>query len=209
MKKILGLSGIIIITISVLAFRGQKDCPAEGKPNPKKGKNAVLKPREKELNRHKNRESLPQSSDFDNNVSIQGMYDSKDDSIYNENKAANLIGYVFRAVTTGMESCNCYTEDKSKYSVNVYISKDPITKQTKTSECIVAVVTPYSISLNKDWTSDNINDKLVGKRVKVSGWLIFDYLKSNESVETNSNGTQLDRRTIWGICPLTNITALE
>jgi len=209
MKKPFLLPLIAAIAITIFAFGGQKDCPPEGKPNPKKGSKAVLKPREKNLNRHKNRESVPQASDIDNSVTLQGMYDSKDDSIFNSDKGVALIGYIFRAADIGMESCNCYTEDKSKYSVNVYISKDPITKQTKTSECMVAVITPYSKTLNTNWTADYITDKLIGKRVKLTGWLIYDYVKSNESVETNSNGTQLDRRTIWGVCPVTDIKTLE
>lgn len=171
MKKLFVIPSLLIIVVLALcSFGGGKDCPPEGKPNPKKGKNAELKSREKGLNRHKNRSTAPQPADFDNDVTIQGMYDSKDDSIYNEDKAASITGYFFKAVDIGMESCNCYTEDKTKYSTNIYISPTPINKQTRTADCIVAVITPYSRSLNpKDWDTENINEKFVGKKIKVSG----------------------------------------
>jgi hypothetical protein len=210
MKKLFTIPSLLIIAFALYAFGGKKDCPPEGQPNPKKGKNAVLKSREKGLNKHINRETSPQPGDFDNDVTIQGMYDSKDDSIYNEDKAASITGYFFRAVDIGMESCNCYTEDKSKYSTNIYISPTPINKQTRTADCIVAVITPYSRSLNpKDWDTENINEKFVGKKIKVSGWLIYNFLKGNLSIETNPNSAQPERRTIWGICPMTDLKSLD
>jgi hypothetical protein len=207
MKKLFIIPCCALIAFSFFAFHGE-DCPAEGKPNPKKGKKAELKPREKSLNRHKNRETIPQGSDFDNTVTTEKMYGSKDDSIFSENKAANLVGYFFRATDAGMESCNCYTEDKSKRSINIYISPTPIAKETRTADCIVTVLTPYSVTLNSDWTADKLNDKLAGKKIKVSGWLIYDFTRSGVSIETNSNSAEPERRTIWGLCPVTAITTL-
>lgn len=210
MKRLLIIPALLIAATALFGFGGgKKDCPAEGKANPKKGKHAELKMREKDLNMHINRETTPQASDFDAKVTIQGMYDSKDDSIFSEDRAAAITGYVYKAVDDGEQSCNCFTEDKSQYSTNVYISVNPITKETRTADCIVAVISPYSRSLHSDWTSDFINFKMVGKKVKVSGWLIYNYLKGSVSVETNSNATQPERRTIWGISPMTDLQSLE
>ena len=212
MKKLVFLALIVATCISVYAFKvaGHEDpCPNEGKPNPKKGKSAVLKPREKNVNKHKNRQSIPGDADYDKTVTIEKMYDSKDDSVWNEENAAAITGYVFRAVDNNMESCNCYTEDKTKYSINIYLSPTPIEKNTRTADCIVAVVMPYSRTINKDWTSDYINEKLVGKRITVSGWLIYDIEHSVGSIMTNSNGTQPERRSIWGICPMTDLKVAQ
>jgi hypothetical protein len=210
MKKLLVIPALLVATIILFAFGGgKKECPPEGKANPKKGKHAELKPREKNLNIHINRDNAPQSSDFDKGVTIKGMYDSKDDSIFNEDKAAAIEGYVLKASNNSMESCNCFTEDKSEYSFNVYISMTPLTKETRGADCIVAVITPYSRTLHSEWTADYFNYKMIGKKVKISGWLIFDFLHGSLSVETNSNGTQPDRRTIWGICPTTDLVSLE
>jgi len=212
MKKLVFLALIVVTCISVYAFKvaGHEDpCPNEGKPNPKKGKSAVLKPREKNVNKHKNRQSIPGDADYDKTVTIEKMYDSKDDSIWNEENAASITGYVFRAVDNNMESCNCYTEDKTKYSTNIYLSPTPIEKNTRTADCIVAVIMPYSRTINKDWTADYVNEKLVGKRITVSGWLIYDIDHSVGSIMTNSNGTQPERRTIWGICPMTDLKVAQ
>ena len=207
MKKLILIPALAAVAFTFMAFGGHDDCPTEGKPNPKKGKKAELKPREKTLNRRKNRNTVPQPSDFDGMVTIQKMYDSKDDSIFDENRAAEIDGYIFRASDAGMEACNCYTEDKSKYNTNIYISPTPINKTTRTADCIVAVITPNSRTLSnaKDWTADNINDKFAGKHVKISGWLIYDYVKGNVSIETNPNSAEPERRTIWGICPMTDL----
>src|ERR1700739_817387 len=211
MKKV--FLSLILVTVAacVYSFTGGKgdECPNEGKPNPKKGKGTVLRPREKNVNKHKNRQSIPTDADYDKTVTIEKMYDSKDDSLWNEDKAASITGYMFRAVNNGMESCNCYTEDKTKYRINIYLSPTPPEKNTRLADCIVVVVMPYSMTLNKDWTTDYINEKLVGKRITVSGWLIYDFLHSVGSIMTNTNGSQPERRTIWGICPMTDLRVAE
>lgn len=210
MKRVAFISTIAIALLAIAAMMGgKKQCPPEGSANHKKGKHAELKPREKNLNIHINRENIPQASDFDKGVTIEGMYNSKDDSIFSEDKAATLEGYIFRASSNSVESCNCFTEDKSQYSTNVYLSPNPITNETRTADCIVAVITPYSRSLHPEWTTDYFNYKMVGKKVKISGWMIFNFLKGNLSIETNSNGTQPERRTIWGICPTTDLKELK
>ena len=140
MRKLVLLALMVAACVSIYAFTvtGHEDpCPNEGKPNPKKGKSAVLKPREKNVNKHKNRQSIPGDADYDKTVTIEKMYDCKDDSIWNEENAAAITGYVFRAVDNNMESCNCYTEDKTKYSTNIYLSLTPIDKQTSPGNCIV------------------------------------------------------------------------
>jgi hypothetical protein len=210
MKRLFIIPALLISAIALFAFGGgKKECPPEGKANPKKGKHAELKPREKNLNIHINRDNAPQASDFDKGVTLKRMYDSKDDSIFNADKAAALEGYILKVSNNNMESCNCFTEDKSEYSFNVYISMNPLTKETRAADCIVAVITPYSRTLHSEWTFDYFSYKMVGKKVRISGWLIYDYLHSSLSVETNSNGTQPDRRTIWGICPTTDVVSLE
>lgn len=209
MKKLFVVPAVLALAFALVSFGGKKDCPPDGKPNPKKGKKAKLKPRETELNRHINRETAPQPSDFDNTVGIEDMYNSKDDSIFSENKAATIVGYLFRAVPTGKASCNCYTDDESMYNINLYISPTPINNDTRKADCIVAVITPYSKGLNADWTSEKIMDKMGSQKVKVSGWLLYDYLHSSGSIETNPNSSEPDRRTIWGICPMTEIQLMK
>jgi len=211
MKKLILALSLGVIVVAAYSFTSDKDkeCPAEGKANPKKGKDAVLKPREKNVNKHKNRQSVPQIGDYDKSVTIQGMYDSKDDSLWSEEKACSLTGYFFRAVDNNIESCNCFTEDKAKYSTNIYLSPTPIDKNTRLADCIVIVVMPYSRTINKDWTADNLNDKMFGKKLTASGWLIYDFTKSVGSIMTNSNGSHPERRSIWGICPMTDLKVAE
>ena len=216
MKKLFLLIGIVTIALGTYSFtsnntkRGKHDqCPPEGKPNPKKGKHAELKFREKNLNLHINRTSIPQKSDIDYSATIEKMYNSKDDSIWSEDKAAVITGYVFGAVTDKPQSCNCFTEDKSKYNIKLYISPTPIKKETREADCIIAFITPYSLSLNKSWAEDTINLKLRGQKVTVTGWLIYDYLHKGTSIETNTNGEGPDRRTIWGLCPTTDIQLIK
>lgn len=212
MKKLFVVASLIIAICAVYAFRPGKEepCPAEGKADPKKGKHAELKQREKSLNKHKNRQSIPEKTDYDHIVTTQLMYDSKDDSLWNEDKAASLTGYFFRATDNGMEECNCFTEDKSKYSTNIYISPVPINSNTRTADCIVVVVMPYSRTINPtDWVADKLNEKLSGKIISVSGWLIYDRAHGNRSIETNPNGSQPERRTIWGICPMTDLKIMD
>lgn len=216
MKKLVLFASAIVLSLGIYSFtnehnnKGKHDqCPPEGKANPKKGKHAELKPREKDLNIHINRNTTPQKSDIDYSVTIDKMCNSKDDSIWSEEKAAVLTGYVYAAALDKPQSCNCFTEDKSKYNIKLYISPTPIKPETRAADCIIAFLTPYSLSLNHDWTIDNINMKMRAQKVTVTGWLIYDYLHSSLSIETNSNGEGPDRRTIWGLCPTTDIQLIK
>jgi hypothetical protein len=206
MKKLLLASALLLTTIAIYSFTSGKGdtCPAEGKQ--KKGK-AELKPREQNLNKHINRNSVPAEGDFDYKATTDKMYNSKDDSIWSEEKAGKITGYYFKAVDDGAASCNCYTDDNTKYSTKIYISVTPVDKNTRMADCIVAVITPYSRSLHPEWTADNLNSKMGGNKVTISGWLIYDYLHSAVSIETNSNSSKPERRTIWGICPVTSVVS--
>ena len=184
------------------------NCPPQGKPDPAV-LNSTLTAREQNLNYHKNRISIPQEVNYLYSVTMQQLFDSHDDSLaFSIDQGAMITGYVFKGNQESAESCNCYSASTAEHDTHIYISPVPITNATKISDCMVMEVTPYTRTLHPQWTTTFVNDSLKGKKVIVSGWLLYDYLHTGESIGTNPNTTSPQRQTVWEIHPITEIQVL-
>ena len=179
-------------------------CPKSGltkKGTPPKFRNQCL-------NIKKNRDFKPTASDIDKTVTLQKMMDSRDDSTaFSEHKAATVEGYILKAKDEGMEGCNCYSTDPADHDVHVYISPDP--NVSSIAECVVIEITPYTRNINPEWTSEYINQNVTHKKIKVTGWLMFDWEHLNQSFETNLQGERIYRRTVWELHPITDISLVQ
>lgn len=204
MKSLLLFFSIAIGGLSI-SYGQNNNCPPEGKA---RQTSPPLKPREENLNVHKNRNTLPNGVDFDKTVTAEKMYNSNDDSIFSANKAATIEGYILKGNQEGVESCNCYTTDATQYDTHIYLSPTPITNRTKLADCIVIEITPYSRTLHPEWTTPWVNSELAGKKVKVTGWLTYDYIHHPQSA-SNPNVLKPVRHSIWEIHPITNIQEIE
>ena len=181
------------------------NCPMEGSvstQNPP-AKYAQLQ----DLNRHKNRFLLPAFNDFDNSVTLGEMIGdgTKDQEKFNNSKAATIEGYVVYVSKTGsVETCNCKTTLSGYQDTHIELAENP--NEAKGERTVIVEVTPrLRLKNGSSWSSSNLQ-KLLGKKIKVSGWLNYDV--EHEPQARNIVGSACEqysnkRQTCWEIHPIT------
>jgi hypothetical protein len=131
---------------------------------------------------------------------------SDDRGKFSQKTYAVLTGYV-QAIKPGeAESCNCNTQDPSKWDLHICLSTLPV--DTARSHVMVAELTPYSYKANKLYHDPKWQKSLVGKKVTITGWLFWDYLHFKNAINTARFSPIPDiiwRQTCWEIHPITNV----
>jgi len=111
-----------------------------------------------------------------------------------------LDGYILEIQDGGLESCNCHS---SIYKdTHIYIVKD--SNETNKANAIIVEATPRFKSI---LGTTNDLKKLVGKHVRVCGYLFRDDEHKANSTIDNGKGN-LWRHTVWEIHPITKIIQL-
>ena len=59
-----------------------------------------------------------------------------------------------------------------------------------------------------DWETDTLRQRLLGRCVRITGWLLFDREHRGESENTARPGASVWRATAWEIHPITRIETL-
>ena len=162
----------------------------------------------RELNELKNRYNFPEGKDFDKKVTLKAMLNPENDiHRWNENKAAEIIGYVYNVKLGGVESCNCEAKDKLYRDTHIELILDP--NETAENKRVIVEVNPRIRELMKEkginWTTQALRKKFLGRWVKVQGWLLFDEEHVKQSENTNPGNARNWRATAWEIHPVTNI----
>lgn len=162
----------------------------------------------KALNELKNRYNFPEQKDFDKNVSLKAMLEPGDDMHrWNQNKAGEIIGYVYNVKPGGIESCNCEAKDKLYRDTHIELLLDP--NETAENKRVIVEVTPRIRAIMKekgiDWTTQALRKKFLGRWVKVQGWLLFDEEHKKQSENTNPGKPKNWRATAWEVHPVTDI----
>jgi hypothetical protein len=108
-----------------------------------------------------------------------------------EGVPVRAIGYMLNIKHEGTESTNCHSTDFRDY--HTWVAPDPSDDR---SASIVAEVTPRMQAIRSGWDSDSLAG-LVGKQVRISGWLLMDQEHPEQIGQT--------RATLWEIHPITHI----
>ncbi len=164
------------------------------------------------LNLLKNRYHAPAPGDFDRAVTLQAMLvPGYDENRWKDTKAAEIIGYVHDVKVGGVESCNCHAKDPLYRDTHIELVLDPM--NAGGSKRLIVEVTPRwrHIMQEKgvDWTTRGLRKALLGRWVKVQGWLFFDSEHKNESENTNPGRERNWRATAWEIHPVTSIEVVQ
>lgn len=154
----------------------------------------------------KNRNTQPQTADFNNLITLDDLYNSHDDtSEFDQSQAVIIQGYLFQARDEDSEACNCYSPYAADHDIHVYIALDK--NATSIGDCVVVELTPYSKSILSGWTADYINQNQ-WMQVEITGWLMYDWEHNNMSFDSGQPKAKAKRRTVWEVHPITNIRSL-
>jgi len=182
-----------------------KGCPLPGTAKSKCGGT---------LNRLKNRYATPTAVNSAITLSTI-LAPGNDADRWSTSDAAEMTGYVASVEHGGFkESCNCGRKDLQDIHINVVADLSQIDDPTK---YVIAEITPRMQRINPSWTFKWAK-KLKGKRVRFTGWMLFDGMHSLESLNTKDEAHQrcgslevneIWRATAWEIHPVTNIEVVN
>ena len=165
-----------------------------------------------DLNRLKNRYHAPAPEDFDRSAALLVMLaPGSDENRWQDTKAAEVIGYVHDVKVGGVESCNCHAKDPLYRDTHIELVLDPM--KAGGSQRLIVEVTPRWRHMMQekgvDWMTRGLRKALLGRWVKVQGWLFFDSEHKNTSENTNPGRERNWRATAWEIHPVTSIEIVQ
>ena len=176
------------------------DCPQQG---------GALTPSMRAFALLKNRSALPQSSDFDQSVTLDALLMPGDDRArWAEERAGVIDGYVVAVDKGGVEAANCYSF--TRRDIHIYVARSV---DAPPRELLVVEVTPrwreWAARQGLDWSEATLKSKLVGRWCRLEGWLMFDREHADESENLAPGRKSNWRATAWELHPITNITVLR
>ncbi len=160
--------------------------------------------------------SLQSPSTIDAAITLEEISkSSKNDKMrFTEGTAVEVTGFIFDIIPGGSETCNCSSADDFLRDTHIPL----VTKLSGafSKSTVVVEVTPkirhYMDSVKHiDWSTDTLK-KLIHKKVKVKGFLLFDAEHIMEAVNTdpkNILGKSNWRKTCWEVHPVTSIEVLK
>lgn len=164
----------------------------------------------KKLNIDKSRNTAPKAGDIDADVSLAVMLAPGDDEQrFDGKRGATITGYVIEVRHGGKESCNCEATAPEDTDTHIELA---LSANAPPTQRVIVEVTPRLRRQMKqqgvDWSTEALSRKLRGKWVKVTGWLLFDFMHVKQAENTYPGGRENWRATCWEIHPITNIEVL-
>ena len=191
---------LVLLTAGALMFLPQLPCPAEG---------VAFTPGRREFLRLKNRVGAPMPEEFDERVTLEALLrPGEDRGRWSESRAGRIEGYVVEVVEGGAEAANCF----SYVERDIHIHVAPRADAPRT-QWVVMEVTPrarrWAAGRGWDWKASALKERLVGRRCRFEGWLLFDRQHADESENTAPGARGNWRGTAWELHPVTSIDVLE
>ena len=88
----------------------------------------------------------------------------------------------------------------------------PVNDGSKTQRVIVEVTPRWRAIMTEqgaDWSTRALRDRLLGRWIKVTGWMLFDAEHQNESENTAPGRERNWRATAWEVHPITSIEVVQ
>ncbi len=165
-------------------------------------------PAVKALNRLKNRFVAPQPEEINSVVTLAAMLAPGNDvGRWKVRQGAEITSYVWDVKVGGVESTNCRARDPQNRDTHIEVVLDPM--DSPATRRVIVEVTPrwraIMAAQGVDWSTRALRDKLLGRWVKVRGWMLFDVEHQNEAENTAPGRERNWRATAWEIHPVTAI----
>jgi len=157
------------------------------------------------MHRLKNRTAIPQSADFDNEVTLPKLLQPGDDSKrWSQTRAAKVEGYVVSVANGPLELTNCYLPCSRDIHIHVGLRPDAPPR-----EQVVLEVTPrmreWASQQGQDWSEETLKATLLGHWRSFEGWLFYDSHHADEAENTTPGHPDNWRATAWEIHPITKL----
>jgi hypothetical protein len=178
------------------AFHG---CPMEGDARSQ----AV-----RALNRLKNRYTAPIPDQIDPKITLAAILaPGYDTGRWKVKEGATITGYVYDVKPGGVETVNCHARDWADRDTHIELVLDPM--QSGETQRVIVEVTPrwraIMAARGVDWSTRTLRDHLLGRWVKVTGWMLFDVEHKDQAENTAPGWPRNWRATAWEIHPITAI----
>jgi len=145
---------------------------------------------------------------IDNSVTLENIltFTGDDTQEYSSDQYVNLEGYVVLVKYGGLESCQCHSKNKKDLDIHIELG---LTPKAKGREAMIVEINRYTRKDHPEYSLINLK-KLVGKKVSVEGFMMFDKEHIGGSVNTskNPNARSVFRRTAWEVHPLMSINEI-
>jgi hypothetical protein len=185
--------------VDVSAFR-PADCPPEG--------DAKFE-RVREVNRFKNRVLGPRPSQVQRITMDDLRFPGPDQSRWSNEYAVELEALVVDVKPGGKETCNCHASAVNEKDTHIELAMDLAAGKT---ERVVVEVTPawrgYMASRGEDWSTAHLRQTMLGRWVRIRGWMMFDTEHEDEAENTAPGRPNNWRATAWEIHPISSIEVL-
>jgi len=159
----------------------------------------------------KNRYAFPADSELLKEITLQQLAASASDRDFPQDKAVIITATVGNVKVGGVESCNCKTKDHQYRDTHIELIPDA--QHDEPRYRVIAEVTPrlrlMMAAKGVNWTTDELKHTLIGRKVRITGWLFYDAEHERESVANNPQGQHDWRATCWEIHPITAIEILN
>jgi hypothetical protein len=122
-----------------------------------------------------------------------------------EGTPVRVTGFLLKAKKEGAETCNCELTKVADTDVHLVV----VTSSGDAEESsISAEITPrVRAAGHPNWTFTKVQNKLAGKLIRVTGWLMLDtaHLPHSETVPGEHGHEPLARATNWEVHPIAKL----
>ena len=191
-----------LLAAATLPPAGQAACPPEGTAPSAWGR---------AFNLLKNRATAPSAARIDRAVTLAAMVaPGRDRRRFSTARGASIEGFVDTVYIGGVESANCEATNPAARDTHIEMSLDA--ERSRPDQRVIVEVTPRwrrrVLAQGKDWSTRGLAAALIGRRIRVTGWMLFDFDHASESLNTMRPGEHVWRATAWEIHPITDLEVL-
>lgn len=193
------VAAIMLVALGTGA-NAQRACPRTGNAHSK---------RVRALNLLKTRTKTPSTDDINTAITLAAMVrPGNDGRRWKPSMAATVTGYVAKVIPGGVETVNCDARDYAHRDthIDVVVSANDAANKKKH---VIVEVTPEIRAMHPSWTTGRLHARLLHRCVRFTGWMMFDWMHADASLNTVPENPNDWRATAWEIHPVTAISVRQ
>ena len=187
---------LLLYPVAIYSQSPFDGCAPEGKrKKTATNKTGKVPAKEAAMNRMKNRDEV---GTIDHSITIQDLIDSPEETDLDQTKAVEITGFVADVIEgTPNETCNCARSDIADIHIDIVAKQ---ADRNNNDKYVIVEISPRFKEELGDMKS--VRNKIVGKWVKFTGWLTYDYKHRSNARNVKKTGN-IWRATAWEVHPVT------